>query len=414
MHTWVTHLRNAARNEDRVAKTLRMELVSVLRSRMSVDLQEVVNGLDAEGVIDVDNADPAVQEEYLSVVLDKVAYDTPTEGVNRIAEAFQRTHSCKRGPNEQVATYVARFRGAAARYLSLSKLSPRSRESQLLALVLIQNAGLDETTQNNVKLQLAHMAEQEGQREKAAPPRLSISQGQANTVMVTLRKAERLLAELDQQPVGLGAGANDPGSGNGSTGDTGNTSPTPVHGGDAETNGTGNSSSSSSTGSQSESGEGSQQVEAVSTAAGVGINGGAAAHSSNANNQSGMQPVVTGPNEDEAAIRKLTFQQYKTLSNYLNRIKSCLPQDGSPEAVSVLTGDQSRARSRYAQEETVFFHLEHACSVLSALNLQTPSGKQFKSEVQGIVRSYLNTSNHVTSSEKGNQSKSTDSGNKDT
>lgn len=36
---------------------------------MSLDLQEVVNGLNAEGVIDEENADPVKQEEYLNIVL---------------------------------------------------------------------------------------------------------------------------------------------------------------------------------------------------------------------------------------------------------------------------------------------------------------------------------------------------------
>lgn len=189
--------------EDRQAKTIRMELVSALRSKMSLDLQEVVNGLNAEGVIDEDtvligNADPVKQEEYLRIVLDKVAFDTPTEAVNRIAEVFAKTHSCKRGASEGISTYVAHFRGAASHYLSLSKLSPRSRESQLLALVMIENVGLDATTQANVKLQLAVMADETNEKNQEAvviPQVEAIGKTELKMTVNAIKKALSLITD---------------------------------------------------------------------------------------------------------------------------------------------------------------------------------------------------------------------------
>lgn len=47
--------------------------------------------MNAEGVIDKDDADSLKKEEYLRVNLDKVAFDTPTKAVIRIAEAFSKT-----------------------------------------------------------------------------------------------------------------------------------------------------------------------------------------------------------------------------------------------------------------------------------------------------------------------------------
>ena len=198
VQTWTTHLRNAAGNKDKTAMTLRMELVNSLRSAMSPDIQEVVNSLHDEGIIDADQADPDLQEDYLRIILNKVAYDTPNEAVNRIAESFKKTHSCKRDDNESIASYVTRFRGRASRYLSLSRLSPRSRESQLLALVMIENAGLDATTQANVKLQLAAMAEQDKpSAEVNEAEEVNVCIAELEKVKHTAKKASELLEHLN-------------------------------------------------------------------------------------------------------------------------------------------------------------------------------------------------------------------------
>lgn len=205
VQTWTTHLRNAAANKDKTAMTLRLELVNILRSAMSPDTQEVVNALHDEGVIDADQANAELQEEYLRVILNKVAYDTPNEAVDRIAESFKKTHNCKREENESISSYVTRFRGQASRYLSLSRLSPRSRESQLLALVMIENAGLDATTQANVKLQLAAMAEQDKPTTGKAvdgAEEVSIRIAELEKIKHTAKKAQKMLEKLENGNAG--------------------------------------------------------------------------------------------------------------------------------------------------------------------------------------------------------------------
>ena len=329
--TWITHLKNAAENKDRQAKTIRMELVSALRSKMSLDLQEVVNGLNAEGVIDEDNADPVKQEEYLRIVLDKVAFDTPTEAVNRIAEAFAKTHACKRGASEGISTYIARFRGAASRYLSLSKLSPRSRESQLLALVMIENAGLDDTTQANVKLQLAVMADESNQKSQDAadiPQVETIGKTELTLTVNAIKKALCLITEKVEE--------------------ADHTAELKEKTEDEERQSDSDLSDKSSSGSESD-------VESTSDEAGEGIG----------NGQYFRAPTLaTTPREDEEMVR-LSPHESQTLINYLKKASRLLhsphpANKSSREDLSQFsTHTNAKSQGKYIQDDTVFFHLEH-------------------------------------------------------
>ena len=360
--TWITHLKNAAENKDRQAKTIRMELVSALRSKMSLDLQEVVNGLNAEGVIDEDNADPVKQEEYLRIVLDKVAFDTPTEAVNRIAEAFAKTHSCKRGASEGISTYVARFRGAASRYLSLSKLSPRSRESQLLALVMIENAGLDATTQANVKLQLAVMADETSQKNQetvVVPQVETIGKTELKLTVNAIKKALSLITDkIDEAEMAEPRTMDEESEGS-------NSYNTHQAGGSNESSSSESDAESSSDKREEKSGRG-QYIRAPSRAADV------------------EDGVHLSPHESQSMI------------NYLKKASKFL---SAPQPTTQATGEttsqfsvhsNAKSQGKYIQDDTVFFHLEHACSVLSTLNVGNVARQSMsKNEIQNFMKSYL-------------------------
>ena len=339
-----------------------------------MDLQEVVNGLNAEGVIDEDNADPVKQEEYLRIVLDKVAFDTPTEAVNRIAEAFAKTHSCKRGTSEAISTYVARFRGAASRYLSLSKLSPRSRESQLLALVMIENAGLDATTQANVKLQLAVMADETSQKNQDArvvPQVETIGKTELKLTVAAIKKALSLITEKMEKGESVANTAAQEGT-------HGSSHPEIIT---RDSDGNKSSSSSESDPDRSESNLDKAEEESRLRPLGAG-------------NYVRAPSPAAEPQDFEEGMH---LSQHESLSmiNYLTKASKLLatPQSGlqaSGEDTSQFSvHTHAKSQGKYLQDDTVFFHLEHACSVLSTLNVGSVARQLNKSEIHDVIKSYL-------------------------
>jgi len=159
--SWMDFIsRRAHAGEKKSAATL-ATLAYVLYGGLHSSYQNVLDHARDRGFLKFD-ADASRQRAVVEQIIDLIGRDTPLETINRLLNAYQKVHTCVRYDTEQPSKYATRFRGLASLYLSLAGVSARQQESQLLAMVMLQNARLSQDTQNAVKLQLVTQSEQNG------------------------------------------------------------------------------------------------------------------------------------------------------------------------------------------------------------------------------------------------------------
>ena len=105
------------------------------------------------------DGDAEHQEAAVKTIIALVGEDTPVDVTNRILAAYQKLHACTRHIDEMPSKFAYRFRGLACEYMTLSGISVNGKESQLIAMVLLQNAKLDVNTSNAITIQLVSKAE---------------------------------------------------------------------------------------------------------------------------------------------------------------------------------------------------------------------------------------------------------------
>jgi hypothetical protein len=88
---------------------------------------------------------PAVVEK----IIELIGFETPLESTSSLLQAYRAVYKCSRGPKEPLDRFFIRFRGVASIYLELENVSASSQDSQLLAVVLLQNAELTPDTQHS-------------------------------------------------------------------------------------------------------------------------------------------------------------------------------------------------------------------------------------------------------------------------
>jgi hypothetical protein len=72
--------------------------------------------------------------------------------------AYKAVHACTHYPNEPVDRFTVRYRGAASHYMDLANVASNSQDSQLLALVLLENTQLSPDTLQGAKFQPVQQA----------------------------------------------------------------------------------------------------------------------------------------------------------------------------------------------------------------------------------------------------------------
>ena len=89
-----------------------------------------------------------------------IGHETPIESTTRLLTAYKAVHACTRYPNEPIDRFTVRYRGAASHYMDLANVASKSQDSQLLAMVLLENAQLTPDTLQGAKLQLVQKPQQ--------------------------------------------------------------------------------------------------------------------------------------------------------------------------------------------------------------------------------------------------------------
>ncbi len=118
--------------------------------------QRQVDYAQCQGLINYKQDDQvkAVQE-----IIDLVAVEPPMVVVTRLIDSFNRMSSCTRRASESLSSFVTRFTGLASEQLMQVGSSPTVKIGQVLAITLLNNANLGDSTLSSAKIQLIKAAQ---------------------------------------------------------------------------------------------------------------------------------------------------------------------------------------------------------------------------------------------------------------
>ena len=140
-------------------------------------------------------APPEQQEDMVEKILQLVAPDRPNDRVKRLQNLVKEIHMCTRKTTEDPAVYTSRFEGLAHDYLSQSSGQQGQLESQIFALMLIDNAKLPAQTVNALTLQLTADAKQ---RAVENDPIVYISFSQLSSLVDMITYAKESYGSIQQ------------------------------------------------------------------------------------------------------------------------------------------------------------------------------------------------------------------------
>jgi hypothetical protein len=155
---WVSYIHRRADAGDKTCKSHAATLSDLLYAAAHPSYQKV---LELAKSASLDFSVPTEkQPEVGQEIVRLIGYETPIEATSRLLAAYKAVHACIRYPNETLDKFTVRYRGVASNYMDLANVSCSSQDSQLLAMVLLENAQLTPDTLQGAKLQLVQQAQQ--------------------------------------------------------------------------------------------------------------------------------------------------------------------------------------------------------------------------------------------------------------
>lgn len=169
---WVATMKDAFdKGEDRNLKPQYWLMGRILFNQLPTFQQNMVDEAVKKRLINLGTSDdPNDPIQTVISIVNLVAFDHPVAMVTRITASFQRVMSCRQGKKETLKKFVSRFYGLSAKYMGHLGASPSSQTGQMLAITLLNNADLDETTSTNAMCRLLEMAT----TRVATPPQINI------------------------------------------------------------------------------------------------------------------------------------------------------------------------------------------------------------------------------------------------
>ncbi len=79
--------------------------------------------------------------------------------VTRLIDSLNRVSSCTRKPSESLSSFVNRFTGLASEHLVQAGSPPTSKVCELLAITMLNNANVGDTTLSSARIQLINAAQ---------------------------------------------------------------------------------------------------------------------------------------------------------------------------------------------------------------------------------------------------------------
>jgi hypothetical protein len=155
---WVSYIQRRADAGDKLCKSHAATLSDLLYAAAHPSYQKV---LELAKSASLDFSVPTEkQPDVVQEIVRLIGFETPIEATSRLLAAYKAVHACIRYSNETLDKFTVRYRGVASNYMDLANVSCNSQDSQLLALVLLENAQLTPDTLQGAKLQLVHQAQQ--------------------------------------------------------------------------------------------------------------------------------------------------------------------------------------------------------------------------------------------------------------
>lgn len=158
MERWVKTIATLTKAGNSQAACLSAVMAEVVMSSLPAELSAMVNSSVAQGDINLDAATFRGQLKAVQSIVRLIASDSPTEHVDRIANAYAAVSECKRKKNETVKVYATRFYSKAQTYLRIAGGDESDAGGLVLALVFVENALLTAETRQHVRLQLQQAA----------------------------------------------------------------------------------------------------------------------------------------------------------------------------------------------------------------------------------------------------------------
>lgn len=155
VRTWVRIVKRMSDGGCKIAKATNSALGDSLYLAVDESSRYLLDHALHTGELSLDPAeDDPDQSKMIEKILDIVAEESPTESIKRLVSMMQDVHQCVRHNNESPIVFARRFKGLASLYLNNCHSGNTIQDSQLFAMILLQNAKLPETTMNHLILQL--------------------------------------------------------------------------------------------------------------------------------------------------------------------------------------------------------------------------------------------------------------------
>lgn len=117
--------------------------------------QSIVERKIANGLVNLKQDD---QLQTVMEIVNFIAYDPLITVVSRLILSLNKVMNCHRKNNERLPLFVSRFHGLASEHLMIADESPSSTVGEVLAITLLNNANLPQSTLINAKSELIKMA----------------------------------------------------------------------------------------------------------------------------------------------------------------------------------------------------------------------------------------------------------------
>jgi len=109
----------------------------------------------SNGILNFDSEEGnEAQNVFIDAIIEILASDSPTDGVKRLARMMKDIYNCKRKSSEDPSAFAWRLEGLVSLYLNHCYKETAEQDTQVFAMVLLENANLSPITQDNLILQL--------------------------------------------------------------------------------------------------------------------------------------------------------------------------------------------------------------------------------------------------------------------
>ena len=173
VNSWMAYITRRASVGEKKSLATQATLCYELYNALDASYQSVIDHAKITKSISFD-VEPHQQEEAVLKIVSLIGADTSLEIIDRALNAYKNVHMCIRSNSEQPSEFATRFRGLVSQYMSLTGISVTETESQLMAMIMLQNSRLPHDTQNAVKLLLVTQVQQKRASQIAKAVKLSV------------------------------------------------------------------------------------------------------------------------------------------------------------------------------------------------------------------------------------------------